>query len=332
MDIFYVGKYSDEGLQLCRSNKPAESHKIANASYLCKTNSRLYAVLETAEHNGQHGGGVAAYNILTNGQLQLINIAATGGAAPCHLALAPDNKSLYVAHYTDGTTAIFDIANDGGIGPMRKTIDHKNFGTPSNAHLGRQQKPHAHYVGCWNDKLWLCDLGLDMVLVLDLDGTLLHKFQTPKGSGPRHLAAHPSLPVIYLVCELDCSVIAIEWTPSGPVQKGVPMSTLSTPNPQNTCAAIRVSPGGKYLLASNRGTDSIAVFELEADGSIAGIVEEIYVNGICPRDFNFCGEDKVYVACQESNVINIFSWDEGTGSVISTGECVRVDSPVCVLF
>ena len=332
MDYFYAGKYSNEGLQVCRLNKPGESHQVPNTSYLCKAGRYLYAVLETAEYEGQHGGGVAAYEIKADGQLQLINIVATGGAAPCHLVLSPDNRILYVAHYTDGTTAIFDIADNGGIGGMRKLIEHRNFGIPSNSHPGRQQRPHAHYAGCWNDKLWLCDLGLDMVLVLDLDGKLLHKIQTPKGSGPRHLAAHPYLPVIYLVCELDCSVISIEWTNSGPVQKGEPVSTLSHPNPKNTCAAIRVSPGGKYLLASNRGTDSIAVFRLMADGSISEIAEEIHVNGNCPRDFNFRGNDMVYVACQESNVINIFRWDESAGFLTSTGEFINIDSPVCLTF
>ena len=315
-----------------------EDYEIPDASYLCFSPDRrhLYAVIEKERYKGQRGGGIAAFAVEKEGRLRFINEVFSNGVAPCHLSTSGDGERLYVAHYGEGTTTIFDIKG-GRIGGISKTIDHENFGKPSLVFPGRQEAPHAHYAQAARDMLWVCDLGLDCVLALDLNGNELARFNAPSGSGPRHIALHPHLPLAYLVCEMGCTVIGLRYGHFETLLASTGISVLREPTLGCTCAAVRVSPDGKYLLTSNRGgdSDSISVLGLDEEGRIMDL-KGMTKTGLCPRDFQFDPSgNKVFVACQESDLLQVFDWD-GNGGLSPLGSplgvSLNIQRPTCVLF
>ena len=346
----YIGGYKGQDphcLHFCDYDARAgsiakiESYQIDNSSYLCFSPDRkyLYTVIEQDDYKGRIGGGIAAYAIENDGRLRFINDSYTEGGYPCHLSVSDDGKTLYAANYTGGSSVYFALLPDGGIGDKKVLIDHNGFGPASHTHGGRQQRPHAHYIrqaphyGVTN--IWVCDLGLDAVLVLDEAGNELSRFTAPPGFGPRHLIFHPVLPFVYVLGELSCSVIALEYdfnkTFSMYAYPEVPV--LEGPVGNTTCAAIRVSPDCKHLLVSNRIPEkegSVSILGLQA-GGVTGLEKIVPSGGCWPRDFNFDPEGgKVLVANEHSNRVSVFDWHEG--NLTPTGGAFEVQKPTCVLF
>ena len=349
-ELFYVGGYKGKDsqcLHLCeyRTQEAAieilESYEIDNASYLCFSHDRqyLYTVIEVGNYKGHLGGGVAAYAIEKDGMLRFINEVFSEGADPCHLSVSPDGKNLYVANYSGGSTIIFELLPTGGIGEKNRLIEHKNFGPASRTVPGRQEAPHAHYIQalCVNGalSLWACDLGIDTMLVMSEAGEELARFKAPDGFGPRHLAFHPSLQKVYLVGEMSCSVIAFEYSFDTEFRLGASKEVpVLSSEIKSTCAAIRVSPDGNYLLVSNReeGEGSVSVLGLDSAGEIIGLEGVVPIAGHCPRDFVFSpAGDKVFVANQDSDMISVFDWSN-TASLTASKVALKIQKPTCILF
>ena len=84
--------------------------------------------------------------------------------------------------------------------------------------------------------------------------------------GPRALAFHPFLDVVYFSDEQGSSVTAYAIDP----ERGTlaPLQTISTLpvgyGGNNTCSQIRISASGEFLFAPNRGHDSVASFRVDA--------------------------------------------------------------------
>ena len=349
-EVFYVSGYKGQDPHCLyvysydtvnNAVEKVSSYDIANASYLCFSPDRryLYAVIEVREYKGRAGGGIAAFAVEDDGRLRFINDNSTEGESPCHLAVSADGKILYAANYTGGSTISFDLLPSGEIGDKKVLNNHRDFGVASHAVTGRQEGPHAHYIQPVSvggvSTVWTCDLGLDAVLVLDETGRELTRFQAPAGFGPRHLAFHPALPVAYLVGEFSCAVIALEYG----IDKNIfikasnEVSVLDDKT-KVTCAAIRVSPGRKHLLVSNRRAGdegSVSVLGLDAAGCVTGLKSVIASGGRCPRDFAFNSSgDKVFVTHQDSDNVNVFDWSE-EGTLTPTCLSIKVQKPTCVL-
>ena len=345
----YVGGYKGQNphcLYACSYDENGQistlaSYEIDNASYLCFSPNRqyLYAVIEQEGYKGRSGGGIAAFAVEKDGQLRFINDSFTEGVAPCHLSVSDDGQTLYAANYTGGSTIFFDLLPTGGIGPKRVLVDHRIFGQVSQVVAGRQEAPHAHYIhpvlAHGVPTIWVCDLGLDAVLVLDKTGKELTRFVAPAGFGPRHLAFHPVLPIAYVLGELSCSVIAMEYDCKKTVSiHAYPEVSVLKPGAKSgTCAAIRVSPDCKHLLVSNRVPEeegSISILGLEA-GHVRNLENVVPSGGCCPRDFAFSLDgDNVFVANQDSDNITIFGWNKGM--LTPTGVAMDIQKPTCVLL
>ena len=98
-------------------------------------------------------------------------------------------------------------------------------------------------------------------------------------------------------------------------------------------AEIRRHPNGKFIYASNRGHDSIAVFAVaEATGRLS-LVEITPCGGKNPRNFSL-SPDGAWLVCanQNSNSLSVFRVDAATGRLTPTGHTAAVPLPVCVLF
>jgi 6-phosphogluconolactonase len=108
------------------------------------------------------------------------------------------------------------------------------------------------------------------------------RLDCPPGSGPRHIAFTDRH--MYIACELSNQILRRALTEDFPFVDAT--STL----PRNYArtsfvAAIHLSPDGHKLGVSNRGHDSVALFDIQPDG---GLAEPIFVETVAtPREFAF---------------------------------------------
>ncbi|WP_176731949.1 lactonase family protein [Micromonospora rhizosphaerae] len=284
----------------------------------------LYAVNELAE------GEVTAFRVAPDGDLSPLGVRPTGDAEPCHLAVAPDGRHLFVANYGGGSVAVFPLDPDGVPGERSDLVRHEGHG----ADPERQEAPHCHMVSPDPDggPLLAVDLGTDSVYRYDLDaasGRLVSRaprLRTPAGTGPRHLARHPDGRRCWLVGELDATVTAYDLTADGALhQRGRVDASERSGHVQP--AEIAVGPDDRFLYVGNRGVGTIAVFSV-ADG-LPELVAEVDTGGEWPRHFALAGEH-LYVADERADMIRTFRVDPATGVPEAVGEPVPSASPTCV--
>ncbi len=275
-------------------------------------------------------GLVSAFRLAPDGDLTPLGVRETGGAEPCHLAVAPDGRHLFVANYGGGSVAVFGLDADGAPGERTDLVRHSGHG----ADPQRQEHAHCHMVSPdpAGGGLLAVDLGTDSVHRYDVDastGRLAEReprLRTAPGTGPRHLARHPDGRRCWLVGELDATVTAYELTPDGPRQSTRVDASGRTGHVQPS--EVAVGPGGRFLYVGNRGVGTIAVFAL--DGAAPELVAEVDTGGEWPRHFAFAGEH-LYVADERADMIRIFRVDPDGGVPEPVGEPVPVASPTCVL-
>ena len=100
----------------------------------------------------------------------------------------------------------------------------------------------------------------------------------------------------------------------------------------NGVAAIRISSDDKFVYVSNRGHNSIAVFEVEEDG-ILKLIQTISTNGDFPRDFALDNSERfIVVAHQNSTIASLFARNATSGKLELLQTDIPVPEGVCVYF
>src|SRR5260370_24275102 len=104
------------------------------------------------------------------------------------------------------------------------------------------------------------------------------------GGGPRFKIFDASGQRVYVDNELDNTVAVYDYdAESGRLRELQIVETLPPDAPESTSAGIQISPSGDRLYVSNRGHDSISIFEIEADGRLTRLAIR-QCGGRCPRD------------------------------------------------
>jgi 6-phosphogluconolactonase len=155
------------------------------------------------------------------------------------------------------------------------------------------------------------------------------------GSGPRHLAFHPSGRFVFLVSEMGSTLTAFAYDAKGGALKELQIVSIlpETFAGNSSGAEVQVHPSGKFVYASNRGHDSIAVFAFDARNGKLTYVEHQATQGKTPRHFALDPTGRWLLAeNQDSDSVVIFQVDAKTGRLSATGQTVSVGVPVCALF
>jgi len=353
--IFYVGTYTEEGSKskgiyaYRYDGKTAQitplgvAAETVNPSWVTlHPNGRfLYAVNEIRNYQGPNSGGVSAFALdRASGMLRFLNEVPTRGADPCYVTVDKTGKYVLVANYTGGSTTVFPVLADGKLGEATAFVQHSGRGT----NPARQEGPHAHSIDLSPDNRFAMvdDLGLDELLVYKFDssrGTLTANdpafAKVEAGAGPRHYALHPNGKFAYVVDEMGSSVTAFSADLGpGTFHSLQNISTLPKGfSGENDDAEIRVHPSGKFLYASNRGHDSIAVFAIDPVKGTLTPIEYTSTQGKTPRSFEIDPTGTLLLAAnQKSDNIVVFRIDPGSGKLTATGQVIDVPSPVCVKF
>jgi 6-phosphogluconolactonase len=300
----------------------------------------LYAVNEISSFEGEKAGSVTAFSIDgQSGKLTQLNAKSSKGDGPCHLAVDATGKFLAIANYGGGNFSLLPVGGDGRLGDSVAILANGGSGPDKE----RQEGPHAHAVvfDARNRYLLGADLGLDRVFVYKFDpatGALgandPASVQLAPGAGPRHVAFHPTLPLVFAINELTSTITTLSWEPaSGRLAAAASVSSLPPGySADNSTAEIAVHPNGRFLYGSNRGHDSVAVFAIAPTGNLA-LVEHESTRGQTPRNFAIDPTGKWLIAAnQKSNSLAVFSIDQDTGVLTPVGPLAQVGTPVCVLF
>jgi 6-phosphogluconolactonase len=317
--------------------------ETVNPSFVTIASNRrfLYAVNETGNYKGEKSGAVSAFSIdQKTGKLTLLNEVASKGADPCYITLDKTGKFVLVANYTGGNVSVFPVLSDGRLGDSSAFVQHTGHGPNAE----RQEGPHAHSIDLSADNkfAFVDDLGLDELVAYRFDaakGTLTPndpKFaKLPDAAGPRHFAFRPDGKFAYVVSEMQSSVTAFAYDSAhGSFQTLQTISTVPKDyQGHNDDAEVEVHPSGKFLYASNRGHDSIAVFAIDEHKGTLTQVQDSPTLGKTPRNFQIDPTGKFLIAAnEESNNIVVFRIDAQTGQLTPTGQVLDVPAPVCVKF
>lgn len=350
----YFGTYTggtSKGIYVSRLNSdghltpPELAATITNPSFLAVEKQRhlIYAVSEIAAVPGKNQGDVVAYSINpTNGALTKLNDQPSGGDSLCHVQLDATGKTVLVASYGGGSISTLPVNADGSLGKVASFIQHHG----SSINPRNQTGPHAHCVVTdpANRFALACDLGLDKILVYKLDaGAATISRHTPAfaisspGSGPRHLAFHPSGKHVYVVNEMGCNITTFAYDAEhGALTEIESVSALPPgrkPVAEFSGAEIAVHPSGKFLYASTRGIDQLNLFAINARNGTLTLVENISSGGKTPRQFSLdpAGEF-LFAANQNSDNVTVFKINPVTGRLTPTGQVLALGNPSCVVF
>ena len=348
--LVYFGTYtgaSSKGIYVSnldasgRLRPPELAAETVNPSFLAAHPSGrfLYAVNEIDELAGEAAGSVSAFAIEgASGRLRSLNQSSSKGSGPCYLSLDRTGRHLLVANYGGGSVAVLPVGSDGALGPATAFVQHVDTKRLSAA------RAHSIDVDAANRFAIAADLGLDRVFVYRFDpltGVLAASVppfvSLDPGAGPRHVSLHPRGLFAYVLNELSMTVTAMRYDP----ERGA-LSTTETVSslpdgvgvaPDFSGAEVMSHPSGRFLYASNRGHDTLAVFAVdEAEGSLR-LLEHVSTRGKIPRGFGIDPSGAYLLAAnQGSDSVVVFRIDPGTGRLTPTGQTVEVGSPVAVLF
>jgi len=349
----YIGSYTDEqnkqGIGLYTFDRQSGELELVeaytdlpNASFLTinKARTHLYAVSELAEYQGMFGGAAAAYKLDNEtGKLEKLNEQPTHGAAPCYISSDKAGRCVYAANYSSGSVTVYPVEADGSLGEHVQLLQHEGEWGPN---AQRQEGPHAHSIVPTPDNRYAlsADLGLDRLFIAAIDaenGRLVPHSEVvlQPGSGPRHLAFSTDKRYVYVVNELGSTVTVLraDWA-AGTLTAVQDLTTLPEGfSGANTCADIHLSSDGRFLYASNRGHDSIAVYAVDSESGTLTLVQLQATQGRTPRNFALTPQgDYLLAANQDSDSITVFRVDAETGMLESTGQTAAVGKPVCVRF
>lgn len=304
----------------------------ANPSFQCLDEEKKY--LYTV-----HGDirKASAYKIKEDGTLEYLNSVDLEGRNPVDITVDKENKHVIVATLQGGSFYTFEREPDGSIGSLCSayTYEGKEDGKVSTIHQCLWDMNKDYLFGAAQGR----GNGYGQFRSLKYDhndGSLteVSRFTARTWDEPRHAAMHPNNRWLYMVEELGNKIIYFDFDEE--TGKMTPLQELSTlpetETGQSEAAEIMIAPGGRYVLVSNRTTDTIAVFHIDSRTGYLRLCRHYPAMGRTPRYFCFAPNGRCYVAHEDSDTIVEFDFDQENGCLTATGRVVETGSPVCLTF
>lgn len=275
------------------------------------------------------------------GQLTPIGRAATGGSNGVHLVMDPSGRFVLVANYASGNIGVLPARPDGSLGDAAQLVPLEGQPGP---HRVEQAGSHPHQIVFDPSGRYVVvpDKGLDRVFVFRFDpdsGKLTPTAQgsavARPGSGPRHAAFHPTLPVLWVVNEIGSSVGTYFWDAErGHLRAAQLVPSLPADHTsENTASGIAVAAGGRFVYCSNRGHDSVAIFAADEKTGFLRSIGWAATQGRTPRFIGFDAAQRfLYAANEQSDTIVAWSVDRSNGRLTAAGKPIENASPAVIAF
>ena len=351
-EIFYVGTYSvrgSQGIYVLEFDRISSDFKIIqtvvsrkspNFLAIDPTGKFLFSANSQGLDQMPDWGSVSSWSIDSKtGKLTFINDQPSYGKGACHVSVYPNGGWIFVSNYGEGNFSILPVTKDGKIGAASQRQQLKG----SSIDPKRQTGPHTHSSIPSQDGsyLYVSDLGIDKVLIYKFNNVrgLVTPADQPfsdvtKGAGPRHFIIHQNSELAFLAEEITSTLNAFKVNPNtGSLTSYYRNSTLPrTFNEFNKVADIHLSPDGNHVYVSNRGHNSIAIFDLAPETGQVKFRKTVPCGGDSPRNFMIDPSGQfALVANQRSDNIVLFQLNE-QGDLIQTNKMVSIPSPVCVVM
>lgn len=334
--IGYIGTYTQEkskGIYRFTLDPEAEElnggdliEKFQGPLYLDIQDDKLYSLKQDGDT-----AGIATFEI-ADGELKFIDECLPEGENGCYLTASSDGKYMLDAVYDSGKLRLYKM-DERGIVVERLDV----FQVEGNGPHERQDHAHSHFVTETPDGKYFAavDLGADKIVTFSIEEerlVVVAESKVAPGSGPRHLVFSDADDYAYILTELSNEVIAAEYN-DGAFSPIATYSLLPEDFTEHSqAAAIRKHPNGKYIYASNRGHNSIAVFEIKDNGKSLNRLQIESSNGNWPRDFNIT-PDGQYLVCahEKSHNVVLFNINED-GTITCLDNEIEVPEGIFVDF
>jgi len=311
--------------------------KTASPGSLALSKDKKY-LFTTGQTEGEKTGFVASFARQPDGSLKWLSQQSSVGAGPCYVSLDRDSRFLFLANYSGGSVASYQVDDSGKLSPAVSHHQHKG----SSVHPRRQTRPYAHSIYCSPDNqfVYSADLGIDQVVIYQLDAdsgklTPSGAAKVPAGGGPRHMAFSEKGDKLFVLNEMTLTVSRFARdAKSGALKLETTKPVMAEIGEGMTCSEIQVAAGGGFLYVAcrdlqNKQRDVISVLSV-ADLSI---IQEQPTGAWIPRHFGISPSGKwLLIAGLRENKVVVHARNPITGKLTKTPHSVELEKPMWILF
>ncbi len=281
---------------------------------------------------------IAAYSInQTTAALSLDRVVSVG-LSPVYIHVDSLAKNLLIPSYSNSAVTVLPLMSDGTL--SANTVMQSGFGMNQVISTGVNANSHSAMSSQNSQFVFVANTSANTISQFNFNpntGQLTPnaaepQLRAPAGAEPRHVIHHPALDIIYYVNENGDSVSAYSINRNtGRLSLQQTLSTLPAGfnGANNTCADLHITPDAKFLYASNRGHDSLAIFAINQNGQLTALGHQI-VTGT-PREFEIDQTGRyIYVAGQTVNMLSAYSINRQTGLLTPIERFATNGSPIWV--
>jgi 6-phosphogluconolactonase (cycloisomerase 2 family) len=306
--------------------------EMQNPAFMCfdATQRFLYAVRGDAHE-------LSAYRRdADTGLLRLLNSQPVQGKFPVHVAIDPTNRYLVTANY-EASLSVLPRRDDGSLESVVQVVPTTGATGP---HKIEQDHSKPHQARFDPSGRWVLspDKGCDVVRTFSFDpatGKLAFAgtATAPEGAGCRHVVFHPTLPFVYLINELNSTLIAFRFDrATGALTAFQQLSSL----PDDFIGFSRGSGidmfEGRFIYVSNRGSETIGAYAIDQGTGRLTAIGWQKAGGATPRFFNFAPDGAMYSGNQGTDTITRLPLDRSTGRLAVAHVVTPSPTPSCILF
>ncbi|MES2810736.1 MAG: lactonase family protein [Bacteroidota bacterium] len=312
---------------------------ITDPTYLAVSANNKFVYAVSDKRIGP--GGVYAYKFNpVTGDLDSLNRQLAYGG-PLYLTLDKAQKNLFCANYLGGSLSVYPIKEDGSLGEVSQLI--QNSGSSINRIM--QEAPHVQSAILSPDEKYLLstDLGTDKLNIYKYNNAAAEEVLSPAtipfvsgnlGYGPRNATFSADGRFVYMLQEISGTITVYSFNKGRP--RYIQLKSLVPDGFRGNIQAadIHLSPDGRFLYASNRGTaNEIVQFAVNKTTGMLSLVKRYSSNGRSPRNFVIDPTGSyMLVSNQFSNNVSVFKIDKATGQLKLTPAMINIDAPMCIRF
>ncbi|MGL4737791.1 MAG: lactonase family protein [Cellulosilyticaceae bacterium] len=321
------GTSSSPSLQVLTLNNEETIHShttlhLDNPSFACVHGTLLFTLSETADI-----AKVQMFRI-TATELVYLDERSLSGGGLCHISYSPKHQTLFGACYQTGHIFSVGVGESG----FTQTYSHIQLTAHSQDSISRA---HCVQMDPSETFLYAVNIHTDLIYCYRIENGVLTPntsfptLQLTIGLGPRHITFHPTLDIAYIITEYSNDILTLAHNPTtGELTLLQTLSTLPTDfEGESYCSTCVIPSNAQYLLAANRGHNSITRFKILGDGTLK-LLDFAPCGGDWPRHIACSRNGELLLVCNErSDHITLIELNRTTSKLGKTIDSIPFNKP-----